>query len=167
MSFDELDSMLKPSSRKPDQEGGTDRPIVLVVEDDTRMLESLRILLHERYMLLLCASAEEGVNAMHGEVCAVLLDVMMRGHNGFWACGEIRKHYPDIPIIFYSAYQDVKDPFDIINEYRPFGYIIKDGDSRILSSILETAVRLRKLVLDNNKLIESLKGYREQVIGKS
>jgi hypothetical protein len=33
--------------------------------------------------------------------------------------------------------------------------------------MLETAVRLRKLVLDNNKLIESLKGYREQVLGTS
>ena len=66
----------------------------------------------------------------------VVLDVKMRGHDGFWACDEIRKKNPLIPIIFFSAFQDAKNPYDIINDHRPFAYIMKDGEpSRLLSAI--------------------------------
>ena len=104
------------------------RHVVVIVDDDESIREGLQILLTDSYDLILCGSAQEGVSSVNDDVCAVVLDVKMPGQDGFWACTEIHKKVPDIPVIFYSAYQGVKDPYRIINDHYPFGYMAKGGD---------------------------------------
>jgi DNA-binding NtrC family response regulator len=132
-----------------------------VVDDDETIRKALVALFTKRYAVTAYGSAKEGVAAIHDEVCTVILDVRMKGFDGFWACNEIRKTYPDLPVIFYSAYQDVKNPFDIINEHRPFGYLTKDGDHQRLVKAVEMAVRLYQLTLQNKRLVASLKRDRK------
>ena len=120
------------------------------------MLESLEFVLHDRYALTLCSSAEQGVAAIDDEVCAVILDVKMSVRDGFWACNEMRKKVPDLPVIFYSGYQNVKDPFQVINEHRPFGYVVKGDDVSTLLEMLEVAVMLQATIVANRRLIRSL-----------
>lgn len=136
------------------------RPVVLVIDDDLATRESLEFILKDKYNALLCASAQEGLAAFHKDVYAVILDVKMKVHDGFWACDELRKKQADVPIIFYSAYQSLKDPYRIINEHRPFGYIIKDGNLKKLLDTVEMAVQLYKILLENKRLIERLQGRR-------
>lgn len=152
-----IGSMLAEDGDVPDDGEIAARPLIVVVDDDTIMRKSLQTLLRDRYRVIACASAKEGVIAVDDEVCVVILDVRMKGYDGFWACDEIRKKHPDIPVVFYSAYHDLKDPLRIINEHRPFGYIMKDGDAGKLLETVEIAVRLYKMTLDNRKLVESLK----------
>jgi DNA-binding NtrC family response regulator len=137
--------------------GSGGRPIIVVVDDDVTMRKSLAALLSDLYEVRVAASANEGVAAVDRDVCAVVLDVRMKGFDGFWACDEIRKQFPDIPVIFYSAYQDAKDPYRIINEHRPFAYLTKDGDvDRLLESIA-SAVRLYRTTVENRRLVETLR----------
>lgn len=138
------------------------RPVVLVVDDDPTMRESLDFVLKDRYEVLSCASAKDGLAALREDVCVVVLDVKLRGNDGFWACDEIRKREPDMPIIFYSAYQDLKDPYDIINQHRPFGYIVKGTDLEILLNRIDMAVRIRKLLLENRRLLAALQGQKHR-----
>lgn len=142
----------------PDAEA---RAAIVVVDDDATVRRALELLLEERYQVTLRGSAQEGVAAVGPDTCAVVLDVRMKGYDGFWACDEIRKRYPDVPVIFYSAYQDAKDPYRIINEHRPFGYLTKNGDSRELLEMLEVAVRLHRMTLDNKRLVEGLRRLRK------
>ncbi|HEX5750155.1 MAG TPA: response regulator [Archangium sp.] len=96
MSFNELDELLAedvPSG--PDAE---QLPLLVVVDDDATIRKSLQAVLSPRYRVVLCASARDGVAAVTEEVCAVILDVKMKGYDGFWACNEIRKSHPDVPI---------------------------------------------------------------------
>ena len=73
---------------------------------------------------------------MTEETSVVILDIKMPDRDGFWTYKEIRKRDPDMPIIFNSAFQDLEDPFVIINEYRPFGYMTKSGDlAELLTSL--------------------------------
>jgi DNA-binding NtrC family response regulator len=151
-SFHDLDAMLarfRTAGAEPE------RHSVVVIDDDVSVRESMAILLGERYKLFLCASAREGVSTVDEDTCAVLLDVKMPEEDGFWACAEIRKSVPGVPIIFYSAYQDLKDPFTVINEYRPFGYVSK-GDLKKLLDQLALAVELRASIVSNRRLIKSL-----------
>ncbi|HYO72219.1 MAG TPA: response regulator transcription factor [Archangium sp.] len=154
MSFNELDELL--SEDAPSELSAEQLPLIVVVDDDATMRKSLQVVLSPRYRVVLNASAQGGVAAVTEEVCAVILDVKMKGYDGFWACNEIRKRHPDLPIIFYSAYQDLKDPYDIINEHRPFGYITKDGSTSRLLEAVDIAVRLYKMTLDNKKLVARL-----------
>jgi DNA-binding NtrC family response regulator len=153
-----------PSKRAaPPEKDEAPRPLVLVIDDDVATRESLEYVLKGRYELLLCASAKEGLAAFRDDVCVVILDVKMKTHDGFWACDELRKQQADIPIIFYSAYQSLKDPYRIINEHRPFGYIVKDGNINKLLDALDTAVRVYKIVLENKRLIERLQGRKRSI----
>ena len=72
---------------------------------------------------------------------AVLLDVRMPKHNGFWVYEQIRKEYKDVPIIFNSAYQDAMDGQDAQDSYRPFAYLSKGGDMAQFLQTIAAAVQ--------------------------
>ena len=155
MSFDEFDSLVnKPQGSQPPP---AKHPIV-VIDDDESIRDNLALLLGDRYRVTLCASAKEGLNAVDEDVCAVIVDIKMPRQDGFWACAYIRKKVPDVPIIFYSAYHDVKDPYSIINEFRPFGYVDKGDDIQKLVDILNVAVQLQAIIIFNRRLIQKLQG---------
>jgi DNA-binding NtrC family response regulator len=156
MSFKGMNDPWRKGRAPPSKDEAL-RPVVLVIDDDVATRESLNYILKEKYEILLSGSAKEGLSAFRDDVCVVILDVKMATHDGFWACDELRKKQPDIPIIFYSAYQNLKDPYRVINEHRPFGYIVKDGDSKKLLATVDTAVRVYTITMENKKLIERLK----------
>jgi DNA-binding NtrC family response regulator len=135
----------------------------VVIDDDVAILRSLELHFGDQYRLVLCTSAREGVDAVDAETCAIILDVKMPGEDGFWACGEIRKKVPDVPVIFYSAYQDLKDPYVIINEYRPFGYVAKGDDIGALTPLVAVAVKLQAMIVANRKLIRDLEKTKGRV----
>jgi DNA-binding NtrC family response regulator len=135
---------------------------VLVVDDDGDMRRALELLLSSQYRVITCATATKGVEAFNDEVCAVVLDVKMKGNDGFWACDEIRKLSADVPVIFYSAYQDVKDPFDIINRHRPFAYVSKDGSSKRLLDTVEMATRLYRTTIRSRRIIAQIRSRRAE-----
>lgn len=139
------------------------RPVVLVIDDDASARESLQFVMKDKYDVVLCGSAKEGLDAFHAGVRTVILDVKMEGHDGFWACDELHKKQPEIPVIFYSAYQSIKDPSRVISEHRPFDYIVKDGDINRLLTAVDTAVRVYTMMVENNKLIERLQGQKRGV----
>jgi len=154
----------------PSGDEGTARPKILVVDDDELVRSSLELVLGERYEVCLCASAEEAVAAVNDDTAAAILDVKMQGRDGFWACIQLRKRYPKLPVIFYSAYQDLRDPYSIINECRPFGYLVKDGNVDKLLGTVETAVRLYTIIQRNKRVADSIRKHREQfesVLSKS
>ncbi|AUX38984.1 uncharacterized protein SOCE26_003660 [Sorangium cellulosum] len=157
MAFKDLkDSWRRKSSAPPEAEAP--RPTVLVIDDDAAARDALHFVLQDKYEVLRCASATEGLEAFHDGVCVVILDVKMEVHDGFWACDELRKKQPDIPIIFYSAYQDIKDPSKVIIEHQPFDYVVKDGDLKRISTAIDTAARVYALMAENKKILARLKG---------
>lgn len=159
MSFKELDALLEEDAQTSAVDGGP-RPHILVIDDDETIRKSLAALFGKRYTVSLAASAQEGLAALHADIRVAIVDVKMQGYDGFWACNEIRKVHPELPVIFYSAYQDLKDPYQIINEHRPFGYLTKDGDRRRLIEAVDMAVRLYELTREAKDLVHSLREPR-------
>lgn len=160
MSFRDLDALLNrersaPASQPP-------RHAIVAVDDDPAIRDGLMVLFRDRFDLTVCASAKEGVAAVDEDVCAVILDVKMVGHDGFWACNEIRKKSSSVPIIFYSAYQNVKNPYTVINDHRPFGYVVKGENAQKLVEMVTMAVKLQSIIVSNRKTIESLDKARRR-----
>jgi DNA-binding NtrC family response regulator len=160
-SFRDLQTFL--TRRRSPEAAPLERSPVVLIDDDVCVRDSLTFLLEVRYDVASYASAREGVDAVDENTCAVILDVKMPGEDGFMACNEIRKKVPDVPIIFYSAYQNLKDPYVIINEHRPFGYVVKGDSMEKLLDLIETAVRLQAMTVGNRKLIRSLKKTIEEI----
>jgi DNA-binding NtrC family response regulator len=138
-----------------------DRHPIVVIDDDETSRNSLAFILADQYHVTVCASAKEGVAAVHEDVCAVILDVRMPEQDGFSACAEIRQKVPDVPVIFYSAYQSVKDPYEIINDHHPFGYVTKGDDLQKIVKLVNMAVKIHSTVVYNRKLIHNLKNTQD------
>lgn len=139
--------------------GAKDRPErhpIVVIDDDKASRESLEFILGDEYDITTCASAKAGIEAIHEDVCAVILDVRMPEQDGFSACSQIRQKVADIPVIFYSAYQSAKDPYEIINDHRPFAYVVKGEDLQKLVKLVGMAVKIQAMNVYNRKLIQKL-----------
>jgi DNA-binding NtrC family response regulator len=158
MSLKDLEKMIRSHEG---QDG--DRPIIVVVDDDELVRGSLETVLRDKYEVKSCSNGLEGVRTVDDNTSCVILDVRMPTHDGFWVCKHLRRRAPDVPIIFYSAYQDVKDPYEIINEHHPFGYVVKGDTLATLLTLVSNAVRHSQRVRDGRRTIERLREAREQL----
>ncbi|MBK8396047.1 MAG: ATP-binding protein [Leptospiraceae bacterium] len=150
------------------------KPSILIIDTDIKMQESLQSALGKKYNLILCSDAKEGISKVDPSVFCVILDVKVNGQNGFETFVEIKKKFLYLPIIFHSAYQDAKNPYEIMNEFRPFGYTVKEGENRELLDTLAVAVvyylqinknilLIKQLQKTNQELEKSKKKYKDLV----
>lgn len=78
---------------------------VLVADDERDIREGICALLEsEGYRVRSAADGEDALRACRErKPDLLLLDVMMPKMNGYRVCGEIRREYPDLPVIFLTA----------------------------------------------------------------
>ena len=86
-------------------------PTVLIVEDEKKLLESLRRgLSDEGYEVLTASTGEDGFyRAMNDTVDALVLDVMLPGRDGFQVLGALRKEGFGKPVLILTARDAVED----------------------------------------------------------
>ena len=102
---DDLDSFLggsRPSTRA--------RPLILIVDDDQRLREYLRVNFEmEGYLVREAASAAEGLEALDEEPPdLILLDVMMPQVDGWEMLSHVRERHgvESIPVVMFSGKVD-------------------------------------------------------------
>lgn len=152
---DFIEKRLGKDNREPTED--KDKVKVLVVDDDPLVLAALKMILGRTYNVLTAESGAEGVSLLDPEVHAVILDVKMQGMDGFETYAEMRAVNANVPIIFHSAYQGVRDPYEVINEFRPFGYVQKGQGDDALARIVARAVEHYRQFVSTEKSIERLK----------
>jgi DNA-binding NtrC family response regulator len=161
MSLDDLDKLIEGAAPRAPE----DRPIVVVVDDDASVRDSLQTVLKDTYQVRTCKNAVEGIRATGDDADCVILDVKMPTNDGFWLAKQLRRNVPDVPIIFHSAYQDLKDPYEIINEFRPFGYVVKGDSLATLLKLIADAVRHAQRTRKGRETLDRLRDAREQMQG--
>jgi response regulator RpfG family c-di-GMP phosphodiesterase len=139
------------------------RPVVLAIDDDIHVQESMELAFGDDYELVFCTSGETGIEIVSSLISVVILDIKMQGKDGFETFIGIKHKFPHLPIIFHSAYQDLKDPFEIMNRYHPFGYISKEGDAKELSIAIANAVQYSLEFSKNEILVNQLEDINENL----
>ena len=162
MSFKKFNHLGKKSSETPDTPTTIAKPVVLVIDDDLRILQGLELNLQEKYTVRLCENSTEIMKRIDQKVRVVILDIKMPGKSGFEVYKEIKAQFPDVPIIFYSAYQNVLEGARMSREYQPFNYFDKGGNVQELLESVERAVKYYDNMLNMEKLVGQLRGFREQ-----
>jgi two-component system cell cycle sensor histidine kinase/response regulator CckA len=84
-------------------------PTVLIVDDDDRLREYMRVNLEmEGYTVLDAPSAEEGLRVLEGEQPPqlILLDVMMPGTDGWEMLQRVQERHGAIPVVMFSGKVD-------------------------------------------------------------
>jgi DNA-binding NtrC family response regulator len=140
MAFGRFSQLRKHAGTSPQSAPPPKSPIVLVIDDDLRIREGLTLNLQATYCVRVCASGEEGIQAVDSDVSAVVLDIKMPGKDGLEVYTAMKARFPNLPIIFYSAYQSMLEGAELSRKYRPFNYIDKSADVRELFETIARAV---------------------------
>jgi len=90
---------------------------ILVVDDDTIVLDSCRLVLEaEGFDVHSVPSADAALETMENQDFDLLLvDVKMPEHDGMYLMQEIKKRWPEIPIVVMSGYPTPETIADGVN----------------------------------------------------
>ena len=114
---------------------------VLVIDDDPDMTDLLSLLLNRRdFDVISCNSGEEGVQKARNESPdVIILDLMMKGMDGWQVCTAVRK-FSSIPIIILSA---LDNPGMVVSalDAGADDFLTKPVSSGLLVSRLNTLTR--------------------------
>jgi excisionase family DNA binding protein len=115
----------------PGRGGG---PLVLVVDDDARVREFIRVNLEmEGYTVAEASSGEEALGAIDGSKAPdlVLLDVVMPGIDGWQMLQRMQERHGSIPVIMFSGKVDAASAADAASRGAQ-GFIAKPFDPQQL-----------------------------------
>lgn len=131
---------------------------VLLVDDELNALKVLSAILREEgYQILQAQDVDCAEKLLADEdIDVVITDLKMPGKDGMQLFDYIAVHYPDIPVIFLTAYGSVDSAVHAITR-GAFYYFIKPPDYKKLKGILSRALEQRLL----KKEIEVLKSRLE------
>ncbi len=111
---------------------------ILLVDDETLLLESLEIILTLNNMdvIGMAHDGNEALSILREKKCSLaLVDLNMKGMGGIELIGIMKKQYPNIRILVLTTFYDDKNITDAISGGAD-GYLLKDsGKDAILGAI--------------------------------
>jgi DNA-binding NtrC family response regulator len=136
----------------------TVKPSVLVVDDESGILDSLNILLrNEGFTTHVAHGGKAGLDRM-SEIRPdiVLTDIRMPNVTGVDILAAARAADPDIPVILMTAQATLQSAMQAVNE-GAFYYIQKPFRNDELVAILKRAAEHRKLRVENKSLKQAIR----------
>ncbi len=118
-----------------------DRSLILIIEDDETLRESLRYTLtHEGYDVVAVADGLDGLrSAREREPSLVLLDLMLPGMGGMDVCKRIRRG-SNVPILMLTARREELDKIDGLDAGAD-DYLTKPFSMRELTARMRALLR--------------------------
>lgn len=111
---------------------------VLLVDDETMLLESLEVILTLNDMEVVgkAHDGNEALEILKKQSCDIaLVDLNMKGMGGIELIGHLKKKYPDLKILVLTTFYDDKNITDAISR-GAHGYLLKDsGKDAILGAV--------------------------------
>lgn len=160
------------------QQSEDDRPTILVVDDDTEIINYMRLLFSQDYRLITCLDAETALEEMRAEEPNIVLsDVAMPGKDGYQLCQEIKQdiQLSHIPVILVTAKVTAENQVEGLNVGAD-AYVTKPFDPAVLSALIQSQLknreRVRKLLTNatstegegvDNALSEQDKHFMEEL----
>ena len=122
------------------------RPTILVVDDDTEIINYMRLLFSRDYRLITCLDAETALEEMRAEEPNIVLsDVAMPGKNGYELCHEIKQDIQlcHIPVILVTAQITAESQVEGLNVGAD-AYVTKPFDPAVLSALIQSQLKNRE-----------------------
>ena len=128
------------------------RPTILVVDDDTEIINYMKILFSKDYRLITCLDADTALEEMRAEEPNIVLsDVAMPGKDGYELCQEIKQDIQlcHIPVILVTAKVTADNQVEGLSVGAD-AYVTKPFEPAVLSALIQSQLknrdRVRKLL---------------------
>ncbi|MBD3844450.1 DNA-binding NtrC family response regulator [Bosea sp. OAE752] len=143
---------------------------VLIVDDEARLADVLAAALEDLgYRTTAVDNARAALQELEqARFDLVLTDLRLPVMDGRELLQEVRKHWPEIPVVIITAFATVRDAVDLVKE-GAFDYIAKPFEMDEVAATVRRALRLSDVVRDNDRLRSELEGRYsfETLIGSS
>ena len=135
----------------------SERPSLLIVDDESAILESLRILFkNEGFDVAVARGGPAALEALEKAAPdLVLTDVRMPAVNGIDVLVAAKQRDPDLPVVLMTAQAELKTAIEGVNR-GAFHYLQKPFDNDELVSICRRALEHRRLKAENRVLKQEI-----------
>jgi DNA-binding NtrC family response regulator len=145
------------------------QPLLLVVDDEAGVRQSLQMVFNKTFRVLEASSADEAIQKLSDEKPdVVLLDIMMPGTDGLAVLKQIKTINPDCQVIMLTGLNTARSAF-AAKGTGAFDYVTKPFDVEELRLRVEHALEKVQLSRELERLKEEVgrKYGIDHVIGKS
>ena len=145
------------------------QPLLLVVDDETGVRQSLQLVFNKTFRVIEAASADDAIPKVSEErPDVVLLDIMMPGADGLSVLKQIKSVQPDCQVIMLSGLNTARTGFTARGT-GAFDYLTKPFDVEELRLKVEHALEKVQMSRELERLKEEVgrKYGVDHVIGKS
>ncbi len=153
---------------------------ILILDDNKSVLTALEMLLQTEFDGVFTLQNPNSLLALihQHQIDVVLLDMNFKagtntGNEGIYWLHQIQKLDPTISVVLITAYGDVELAVKAVKE-GAFDFILKPWDNNKLLSTLHASLELRKIKIENAKLLKTtntlkqeLKPTSQSIIGQS
>lgn len=144
-------------------------PLLLVVDDEAGVRQSLQLVFNKTYRVLEAAFAEDALQKLTDEMPdVILLDIMMPGTDGLAVLKQIKSINPDCQVIMLTGLNTARTAF-AAKGTGAFDYVTKPFDVEELRLRVEHALEKVQLSRELERLKEEVgrKYGVDNIIGKS
>lgn len=158
------------------QSGATTRGTLLIVDDESSILKSLKRVFHgEPFRLVLADKASKAIEFMRNNAVQVVIsDMQMPGMNGNEFLALVSQEFPETYRIVLSGQADNEAIIDAVNDGKIHRFIQKPWVNDVLLAAIKEGFAhtenqkvdlsdLEKLTLQNKKLIDLNKALEQKV----
>ncbi len=136
---------------------GSNKPKLLIVDDEQAVLNALRRSLRNDFEIFLSLSGPAGLQILREqEIMVILADQRMPEMTGVEFFRKALEIQPDAVRVMITGYSDVTAIVDAINKGNVFYYISKPWDTETLKIILARAVERYEYIQENRGLTRQL-----------
>src|SRR5438445_7413122 len=141
------------------------RHTVLVVDDESDVVASVKDLLRLDYKVLGTSRAAEALEIVDREpVDVVMTDQRMPGITGVELLEQVRAKNPDAMRLLFTGYADIRAVIDAINRGNVYRYITKPWDPDELQAVVRDAVERHDLIAERQRLITELERANAELV---
>ncbi len=137
----------------------SDKPTILIAEDEAKIRKILKINLQNRYEIILAENGQEAKEYLqHEPVQLILTDLKMPGMSGMELLRYVNEVFPYIPVIIITAFGTVESAVEAMKA-GAYDYILKPIKLAELETTIEKALKYGSLMQENVQLKKKLEQY--------
>ena len=145
------------------QTKAAEKPILLIVDDETGPRESLRIVFKDRYHCVMANCGREGIEyARTHPVDAAILDIKMPDLTGVDVLRELKGINPNIECVMLTGYETIETARAAVH-YGAADYLNKPFDVFSVRQVLDRCMERRRAKLAVEGLLHALQKTNEEL----
>lgn len=134
----------------------TSRPKVLFVDDESAVLEGLKLTQSRHYDVLTARSGEAGLELLRRQpdIAVVVSDMRMPEMDGARFLSDVKEVAPDAVRLLLTGHADLEAAARAVNEGRVFRFLTKPCEPSAMASALSAAVDLHLTMMAERVLLQ-------------